>query len=85
MLPHCLGDFTPHLPPLMAAEPGCTRELGPCRDAMLGGDMSWGTLPPDQLSKERIQQGEYEIHHHETIQVLPHTCLPALGRQSSVA
>lgn len=48
------------------------------------GDPSRGTLPPDQLPKERVQQGEYEVHHHEAIQVLPHACLPALGRQAKL-
>lgn len=51
------------------AVPGVPRCGGPSR----------GTLPPEQLPEERVQQREREIHHHEAIQVLPHTRLPALG------
>jgi len=58
---------------------------GHAGDATLAGDASQGTLPPDQLPKECVQQGEHEVHHHEAIQVLPHTRLPALGRQAKVA
>lgn len=63
-----------------AAEPGAPgqRRQRHAGGAALGGP-SRGTLPPEQLPEERVQQREREVHHHEAIQVLPHTRLPALG------
>lgn len=67
-------------PPPTAAEPGAPeqRRQGRAGGAALRGP-SQGTLPPEQLPEERVQQREREINHHEAIQVLSHTRLPALG------